>query len=150
MSPECLNDGVATTASDLWSFGIVLLQAVLGYFPLDFSDAMVSSDTSAAPQAEFAFDSTSHYWQLHNVLASVKSPIYVPSIRQVLDALGRAYDVEVLDFFDRCLHPVQPNALLLSFSASVLFFSCHAFASFAHFCCTGCKHALKCQGTAVS
>ena len=150
MSPECLNDGVATTASDLWSFGIVLLQAVLGYFPLDFSDATVSSDTSAAPQAELAFDSTSRYWQLHNVLASVKSPIYVPSIRQVLDALGRAYDVEVLDFFDRCLNPVQPNALLLSFSASVLFFSCHAFASFAHFCCTGCKHALKCQGTAVS
>jgi serine/threonine protein kinase len=106
MSPECLIDGIATTASDMWSFGIVLLQSLLGYFPLDKSAAIPSSDCSAAPQAELAFDSTSQYWQLSNILASVKSPICLPSVRQELDALGLAYDVQVLDFFDRCLHPV--------------------------------------------
>jgi hypothetical protein len=106
MPPECLNDGIATTASDLWSFGIVLLQTLLGYFPLDASAVMPSSGVGAEPQAELAFHSNAKYWQLRNDLASVKSPIYIPSVRQELDALGRAFDVQVLDFFDRCLHPV--------------------------------------------
>lgn len=105
MSPECLNDGAATPASDLWSFGIVLLEALLGYFPLNASVVLASSGTSAEPQDDQAPDSTWEYWRLRRILASVKSPIYLPNIRHELEALGRAFDVEVVDFFERCLHP---------------------------------------------
>ncbi len=111
MSPECLNDGVATAASDLWSFGIVLLEALLGYFPLNEPTVLATSGSKAAPPAELASDSTSEYWRLRSILASVKSPIYLPNIRQELDMLGRAFDVEVVDFFERCLHPVRTKAV---------------------------------------
>jgi hypothetical protein len=119
MSPECLNDGVASPASDLWSFGIVLLEALLGHFPSDSCDVLAHSSSSAAPQADaatIAADSTSEYWRLRNHLAAVKSPICIPSVRLELSALGRAFDVEVLDFFDRCLHPVGRGLALSTFT----------------------------------
>lgn len=113
MSPECLNDGVASPASDMWSFGIVLLQALLGYCPSDACAEPATTTSSATPHADaaaVATDSTSEYWRLRSHLAAVKSPIYMPGVRLELGALGRAFDVQVLDFFDRCLHPVRPGA----------------------------------------
>jgi len=111
MSPECFNDGAASPASDLWSFGIVLLEALLGYYPLDASVALVSSSSSATPPDEFVSANTSEYWRLRNILVSVRSPIYMPCVRQELEKLGSAFDVNVIDFFEQCLHPVSRKAM---------------------------------------
>jgi serine/threonine protein kinase len=111
MSPECLIDGVASPASDLWSFGMVLLEALLGYSPLDKVASVVSGGSTSATESDFVSESTMEYWRQHHIITNVKSPIYLPSVRQELDALSRAFDVNVLDFFDRCLHPVRAQAL---------------------------------------
>jgi hypothetical protein len=111
MSPECLIDGVASPASDLWSFGMVLLEALLGYSPLDKVASVVSGGSTSATESDFVSESTMEYWRQHHIITNVKSPIYLPSVRQELDALSRAFGVNVLDFFDRCLHPVRAQAL---------------------------------------
>jgi hypothetical protein len=142
MSPECLNDGAATPASDLWSFGIVLLEALLGYFPLNASVALASSASSVDPQADLASDSTWEYWRLRSILASVKSPIYLPNIRHELDALGRAFDVEVVDFFERCLHPVRFMASLSTLFPQISLCRGLCPVGSAHFHVAGFQHAL--------
>jgi hypothetical protein len=145
MSPECLNDGAASPASDLWSFGMVLLEALLGYYPLDASMALVSGSSNAAPPAALVSDNTdtSEYWRLRNILVSVQSPIYLPCVRQELDELGKAFAVNVFDFFEQCLHPVSREALH-TLSLRRLFLVC------AHANGAGSRGALECQCTAVA